>query len=61
MRLTFVMVLTPCHSAIGELLQFKSKYGPGGEFDPGWYVFIDPLRCVMLTFHQETRDDLCSY
>ncbi|EIW53326.1 uncharacterized protein TRAVEDRAFT_40040 [Trametes versicolor FP-101664 SS1] len=22
--------------AIGELLQFKSKYGPGGEFDPGW-------------------------
>ncbi|OSD01052.1 hypothetical protein PYCCODRAFT_1436831 [Trametes coccinea BRFM310] len=21
---------------IGELLQFKSKYGPGGEFDPSW-------------------------
>jgi len=22
----------------------KSKYGPGGEFDPDWYVF-NPLNC----------------
>ncbi len=61
MRSSFVMELTFCRSAIGELLQFKSKYGPGGEFDPGWYVFVVALCCVMLTSHQETRDDLCSY
>jgi hypothetical protein len=25
-------------SEIGELLCMKSKYGPGGEFEPDWYV-----------------------
>ena len=24
------------HSQIGELLTFKSKYGPEGQFDPSW-------------------------
>jgi hypothetical protein len=31
-------------SELGYLMCMKSKYGPGGEFDPDWYVF-DPLYC----------------
>ena len=27
-------------SEIGELLCMKSKYGPGGEFEPDWYVLL---------------------
>jgi hypothetical protein len=30
-------------SEIGELLCIKSKYGPGGEFEPDWYVFLSAL------------------
>ena len=25
---------------IGELLRMKSKYGPGGKFEPDWYVLL---------------------
>ena len=31
-------------SEIGELLCMKSKYGPGGEFEPDWYVLTIILR-----------------
>ena len=27
-------------SEIGELLCMKSKYGPGGEFEPDWYLLL---------------------
>jgi hypothetical protein len=27
-------------SEIGELLCMKSKYGPGGEYEPDWYVLL---------------------
>jgi hypothetical protein len=30
-------------SEIGELLCMKSKYGPGGEFEPDWYVLLSFL------------------
>ena len=27
-------------SEIGELLCMKSRYGPGGRFEPDWYVLL---------------------
>jgi hypothetical protein len=35
-------------SEIGTLLTLKSKYGPGGEFDPDWFVLNHlSSRCVV--------------
>lgn len=31
---------------IGCLLTMKSKYGPGGEFDPDWYVYSSHIVCA---------------
>ena len=28
---------------LGMLLRMKSKYGPGGEFEPDWYVILPNL------------------
>lgn len=27
-------------SELGYLMMMKSKYGPGGEFDPEWFVTL---------------------
>jgi len=35
-------------SEIGELLCMKSRYGPGGEFEPDWYVLRSSYQLSLL-------------
>jgi hypothetical protein len=47
-HLSFTVLESPADmvlsSEMGYLLCMKAKYGPGGEFEPDWYVA--PIRCT---------------
>jgi hypothetical protein len=47
------------HSEIGSLLCLKSKYGPGGEFDPDWYVSSPCALYAMVTHIDVLKASRC--